>query len=235
MDIFGEALTDYYNHTLNARLWLHNNYGQVEEMPVDVFFRSTDEMPDLELLALGMCRGKILDIGAGVGSHALILQEKGLNVTALEISEAACKIMKQRGVKKVINAGILNFGGEKFDTLLLLMNGIGLTRSLKGLEDFLDHAKSLLQPGGQLLFDSSDIAYLYFGRDIPKDKYYGEIAYQYEYKGNKGDWFNWLYIDRELLAELAGNRGWRMELLYEDEMDQFLVKLQLADPFSSLD
>jgi len=226
MDIFGQALLDHYYFQSNAKLWLYNNYGHPEEMPVDVFFRDEEEMPDLELLALSLCKGKILDIGAGVGSHALVLQNRGADITALEISSAACGIMHERGVKTCIHADILAFGGQKFDTLLLLMNGIGLSGDLEGLRNLLRHAKTLLNPEGILIFDSSDITYLYDDIPLPEGKYHGEISYQYEYKGQFGDWFNWLYIDAELLKKVAAQEGWEMELLFDDEMDQYLGMLK---------
>lgn len=133
MDIYGQALQDFYNQQSAEKLWLNNTYGEPEEMPVEVFFRDKEEMPEAELLALQLCRGKILDIGAGAGSHALILQERGFDVTALEISPGAANIMQKRGVKTVLQQDIFQYKTEKFDTLLLLMNGIGLTQNLDPL------------------------------------------------------------------------------------------------------
>jgi len=225
MDVFGEALLDHYRGTTDAKLWLYNNYGHPEEMPVDVFFRDKDEMPEMELMALSYCRGRILDIGAGVGSHALVLQERGEDVTAIEISKTACDIMRDRGVGRVVHGDIFSYGGETFDTLLLLMNGVGLAGSIPGLRQFLAKSKELLKPNGQLIFDSSDIAYLYDEVQLPAGKYYGEIAYQYEYRSQFGDWFSWLYIDPTLLNQIATEEGWKMELLMDDDMDQYLARL----------
>lgn len=225
MDIYGQALQDYFIGKRNNKLWLNNNYGSPEEMPVEVFFRDEDEMPETELLALDRCRGKILDIGAGAGSHTLILQQQNLEVTALEISPAAVDVMKKRGVKTVVQQDIYQYKNEKFDTLLLLMNGIGLTENLTGLDRFLQHAKTLLLPGGQLIFDSSDISYLYDEIPLPKNKYYGEISYQYQYKNQLDDWFNWLYIDQKTLVKTASKNGWDCEILHEDETGLFLAKL----------
>lgn len=225
MDIYGQALQDYFIGKRNNKLWLNNNYGEPEEMPVEVFFRDENEMPETELLALDLCRGKILDIGAGAGSHALILQQQNLAVTALEISPDAVEVMKKRGVKTVLQQDIYQYKNEKFDTLLLLMNGIGLTQNLAGLDRFLQHAKTLLLPGGQLIFDSSDISYLYDEIPLPKNKYYGEISYQYQYKNQLGDWFNWLYIDQKTLVKTASKNGWDCEILHEDETGLFLAKL----------
>lgn len=227
MDLFGQVLRDFFNKNQNSTLWIHNNYGEPEEMPVEVFFRDKDTMPQLELFALSLCKGKILDIGAGVGSHALILQDRGLDISALEISPIACQIMELRGVKNVINQNVMDYQAEKFDTILLLMNGIGLNEDLNGLKAFLNQAKQLINPGGQLLFDSSDITYLYEDIPLPKGKYYGELSYHYEYKKQKGDWFKWLYIDQETLIKIAKEQGWQTEILFEDEMDQYLARLVL--------
>ncbi len=227
MDIYGQALQDFFDGKPEHQLWLNNNYGGPEEMPVEVFFRPEAEMPEAESLALQLCRGKVLDIGAGAGSHALVLQEQNFEVTALELSPGAAAVMQKRGVKTVVQQDVFHYKTEKFDTLLLLMNGIGLTQNLTGLDRFLQHAKQLLLPGGQLIFDSSDIAYLYEGLPLPKNKYYGEISYQYQYKNQKGDWFNWLYIDQKTLLKTASKNGWLCEIKYEDDMDLYLAKLNL--------
>ena len=223
-DVFGKALQDFYQFGQSEKLWLHNNYGAPEDMPVEVFFRSEDEISDLEECALGFCKRKILDIGAGVGVHSLILQSYGQDVTALEISAAACEIMKRRGVKKVTQGDIYS-GQKEYDTLLLLMNGIGLCGDMEGLNTLLLHLKSLLKMDGQIILDSSDISYLYSADDFPAKNYYGEISYQYEYESVKGDWFKWLYIDFDLLRSSAKKHGLFCELLFEDDMDQYLARI----------
>ena len=224
VDVLGQAFFDHYHQLKPSKLWIHNQYGPKEEMPVDVFFRDADDMPDLELFAISECRGKVLDIGAGAGSHALLLQDRGGDVTAIDISPLAVQVMQQRGVKKAFEADIYTYHPGKFDTLLLLMNGVGLAGDIDGLKTLLTHFRSLLNPGGQILFDSSDISYLYEG-NLPANKYYGEIAYQYQYKHLKTDWFKWLYIDEQTLTLIANEVGFDVNVLVEDEYDQYLVRL----------
>lgn len=226
MDVYGKALKDYFDGDFSNTLFLHNDYGDVEEMPVDVFFRDEDEMPELEQKALDLCRGKVLDVGAGVGGHTLLLQGH-LQVKAIDISPLAVDIMKRRGVKNAQCQDVFELD-ECFDTLLFMMNGIGLTGSIDGLKHFLEHAKKLLLPGGQLIFDSSDISYLYEGFEMPSNRYYGEVGFCYEYKTEKGAWFNWLYIDRKTLTNLANEQGWLTEIVFDDGQDQYLAKLILA-------
>lgn len=226
MDIFGNALLDFYLKTPTETLWLHNSYGKPEEMPIEVFFRNANDMPDIELKAMALCTGKVLDVGAGVGCHSLLLQHKDISVEAIDVSEAAVKLMQKRGV---INAKVQNIFSldQKYDTLLFLMNGIGLTGTIAGLNDFLFKAKSLIEPNGQLIFDSSDVSYLYEHLEMPNDKYFGEVSFCYEYKNQKGEWFNWLYIDQKTLVSLARDAGWLVEIVFEDGEDQYLAKLTL--------
>ena len=224
-DVAGQALLDYFVHGKADPLLLHTSYGTVEEMPVDWFFRCEQDFPELEYYALSLCQGKVLDVGAGVGSHALYLQSQAVNVTALEVAAISAGIMKKRGVNKVINAAYQDLPSAKYDTLLLLMNGIGLVGTLAGLKDFLRQAPSRFSQGGQLIFDSSDIAYLY-EEDLPTDRYYGELRYRYEYRGQRGEWFPWLYVDADTLLTIAHAEGWHGQVVYEEDTGQYLVRLQ---------
>jgi SAM-dependent methyltransferase len=228
MDVFGEALKDQFTKPPAETLWVHNSYDEPEEMPVDVYFRGEDEMPELELKALALCNGKVLDVGAGVGSHALILQKRGLNVTGMDISVPAVTIMKQRGLKQAIEGNILTYKEDTYDTLLFMMNGIGLTGSIAGLKAFLKHVKGLLNPGGQLVFDSSDLSYLYQEISFPLNGYYGEVSFRYEYKSIKGNWFKWVYVDQKTLKDIAQQSGWDAEIVFEDDHDQYLARLTLS-------
>jgi len=224
-DVLGTAISDFHNNTSTGKLWVHNKYGPKEEMPVDVYFRNMEEMPELEWAALHQCRGRILDIGAGAGSHALALQEMKLDISALDISPLSAAVMRARGIRNVVNEDFFHLNTETlYDTLLLLMNGIGLSGTLSGLRLFLTKARSLLHPGGQLIFDSSDIAYLYNGKPPKSPEYYGEILYQYEYRRRRSDWFKWLFIDRKTLTNIVTEEGWQIELIFEDPHDQYLVR-----------
>ena len=224
-DVQGQALSDYFLHGKADPLLLHTSYGTVEEMPVDWFFRDEEDFPELEQYALTLCHGKVLDIGAGVGSHALSLQDRGLAVTGLEMSTLSANVMKRRGVQRIVNTAYQQFPPAQYDSLLLLMNGIGLVGTLAGLAQFLSQAPSWLAPGGQLIFDSSDIAYLY-EEGLPTDHYYGEIRYQYEYQGQRGEWFPWLYVDADTLLTIATAQGWHGQVVYEENTGQYLMRLR---------
>lgn len=225
IDLPGLAIQNFHNKTSRAKLYVHDTFGPRVEMPISLYFRTEKQLPKLEKKAIDLCKGKILDIGAGAGSHALILQNKNKEVLALEISPTACEVMTGRGVKNVVCEDIFSYKKEKFDTLLLLMNGIGLCGSLLGYRKFLKKAETLLNDNGVLIFDSCDIHYMYEPDVMPVSKYYGEVNCQYEYQKEITDWFNWLYLDYDTMYKISKEEGWEPELIYEDDNDQYLVKL----------
>ena len=223
-DIHGQAIADYYQGKAYSPLMLHTSYGSSEEMPVEVFFREEEDLSVLDLLALIECKGKVLDLGAGAGVHSLILASRGFDVYALENSPGSVEVMKQSGVGQVISEDYRTHKG-KYDTVLMLMNGLGLAGKLAGVKPLLEQCMKLLRKGGQILVDSSDISYLY-ELSIPKPEgYYGEISFQYEYKGEKGDWFDWVYVDQDTLAGIVAEMGLTVEILHTDESDQYLARI----------
>ena len=231
MDLLGKALWDYYAKKSAGSLRSHSSLGDVEEVPVSHFFRSFPEMPALEQEALQQCRGSVLDIGCAVGSHCLYLQELGFECTGLDSSSRGIEVAVRRGVENAVCCDILDYRSEKFDTLLLLMNGIGIAGTLSALPEFLQHLKSLLRPGGQILLDSSDLIYMFEtdkdgGVWVPGEvEYYGEVTYRWEYSGNFGPSFPWLFLDMKMLKQHASTAGFEVELIANGPHFDYLARL----------
>jgi SAM-dependent methyltransferase len=191
-------------------------------------------MPELEQKALQLAKGSVLDVGCGAGSHTLALQnERKLDVTAIDISENAVRACQLRGIKNVKVANILDLDEEnKFDTILILMNGTGIFGTLNETAKYLQKLKSLLNVGGQILIDSSDLIYMYDQDEdgaycIPADGYYGELTFTVQYKGETEDTFPWLYLDYNTLQNAAIANGLKCELIEEGEHFDYLAKLSL--------
>lgn len=230
-DPMGAAIRDYQNKGKASRLRVLSSMFDEDEMPVAHLFRTFNQMPRLEQKALSMAKGRVLDIGAGAGCHALALQERGLEVKAIDISPLSCEVMKERGVKDVECVNLFNPQLQgKYDTLLLLMNGTGIAGKLNRLSMLLNRLKELLAEGGQILIDSSDLKYIYENEDGSMDidlnaPYYGEVDYQMQYKNVKGEPFDWLYTDPMLLASISKQCGLNCEIVEEGENYDFLARL----------
>jgi SAM-dependent methyltransferase len=227
-DPMGQAIQDFASGLPTPDIIVESELCEDDVMPVPLLFRSFDQMPEIEQLALSQCTGKILDIGSGSGCHALYLKEKGFDVHSIDLSPGAIDYQLAKG----LNSRLVDFfelQHETYDTLLFLMNGLGIGGTLSRLEATLLKAKELLNPGGQLIGDSSDLKYLYeddeggYWIDLSAE-YYGNFRYKMRYKNTEGDWFDWLYVDFDTLKNCAEKIGFSVELLFEKD-NHYLVKL----------
>jgi SAM-dependent methyltransferase len=229
-DPLGQALWDYHFKKTPAIVNVLTNIAEDETISAEYFFRDFEKMPELEQKALDECFGKVLDIGAGAGSHALYLQSKNIKVTAIDISKKSVEVMKSRGLKDARYEDIYNLKNEKFDTIFLIMNGIGVAGKKDNLGNLFKHLKSLLNDGGQIILDSSDLIYLFEQEDGSvlidlNAGYYGEMEYTLKYKNINGETFDWLFVDFFSLKEIAEKSGFICTKLFEDEHYNYLVKL----------
>jgi len=216
MDIWGAALWDYHSGDRQHALFMETSYGPTEKVPLEEFYRTDLTFNKLELYALELCQGTVLDIGAGAGAHSLQLQSSGLTVEALEYSPGACKVMKDRGVDHIIMGDFWQHQAKHYQTLLLLMNGAGMGGTLKRLDDFLITLRSWISGSGQILMDSCDVQYLFDQTNPGDPDYYGNLTYKYVYRQQNGKPFPWLFVDFDNLKTKAHACGLQSQLLYQD-------------------
>ena len=252
MDPMGRAIADYHKSKKASKLRVFSPMFEEDEIPLTTLFRSYEDMPEIERKALDMAKGRILDVGAASGCHSLVLQDRGMDVTAIDISPLSVETMKERGVKKVLEQDFFTLEGQameqrepssllewpsrdrvrrsQYDTILMLMNGIGIVGTLERMPEFFKQLDKILAPGGQVLCDSSDISYVFEDEegmiDIPNEMdYYGEHSFRMQYKDTIGEPFDWLYIDADTLRQKAGRCGYEVELVAEGEHYDYLARI----------
>lgn len=229
--LLGEALWDFYANNSAEDLIVNSDIGETEYWPPGYFFRGYDLMPAIEQKALKTCRGKVLDIGAGAGCHSTVLARSGLTPVPLESDPLLARILRAKGFSEVREADFFQFSPPHgFDTLLLLMNGIGICDTLDGLRGFFEQARGCLNSGGQILLDSADLSNLLdekamAQREQSRQTYYGEVQYEMAYKGVKGEPIDWLFVDPSTLQQIAGSYGFQLIMLARDEDGHYLAKL----------
>ena len=230
-DLFGKALLDYQKGNYTENLITSTNISDDDELPLSYLFRSYKAMPKLEQKALRLSKGTILDVGCGAGSHSLYLQIKGFDVKSIDVSPGAVEVAKLRGLLNVELIDILLIT-SKYDTILLLMNGTGIFQELSHTKKYLKHLKSLLNPNGQILIDTTDIQYMYedddggIWQDLHAD-YYGELDYFLSYKGEEELPMKWLYLDFKTLNNECESVGLQCELIMEGDYYDYLARLTL--------
>ena len=236
---FAEALAAHAAGESDPELRLRSSLGEDEALPVGFFFRTPGELMDFERYALELCRGRVLDLGAGAGPHTLALQSIGRRVVAVEGSADVARLLRARGATHVVHADFRYWWRPGFDTVLMLMNGLGPVGTLAGLDRFLVHAPRFLAPGGQLLVDGAEAAPSRPSRAAaaasrspappwpPAGAYPGEAWIELSHAGRVGRPFRELYIDPETLARHATHAGWRPDVVFEGGDDAYLARLTM--------
>lgn len=227
-DPIGVAILDYHKNQQPTDIVVCSEICEDDIIPLEVLFRTYEEMPELEKLALSKAEGKILDVGAGAGFHALHLQKEGKDVQTIDISAGAVEFMKSQGLN-ARQIDLFDLKDEKFDTINMLMNGIGIAGTLANLEKTLTHLKTLLNPGGKIYCDSSDIRYLYEDEEGAlwvdlNTEYYGNFRFQMKFNDEVGPWFDWLYVDFDTLFQAAKKVGLKAVKVYEMD-DNYLAEI----------
>ncbi len=229
MDPMGRAIADYHKAGTADRLRVFSPMFEEDEIPLATLFRRYEDMPLIERKALDMAKGKTLDVGAGAGCHSLVLQQRGVDVTAIDISPLSAATMSERGVRNVREQNFFTIDGQ-YDNILMLMNGIGIVGTMERMPEFFRHLDNILAPGGQVLCDSSDISYVFEDEDgiveYPDTVgYYGELSFRMQYKDTIGEPFDWLYIDADTLKEQAARNGYNVEVVAEGEHYDYLARI----------
>ena len=228
-DVFGAAARDYFmTKNKNLVIETRSSLGDEDEIPVYYLFRSRSEMPPLEVRALEVSKGAVLEIGCGVGSHLLELNSS--HSFGIDSSLLSIEIAKRRGVQNVNVSTWQEYVSEqKFDSILLLMNGLGLAGSLNKLPSFLLHLSQWLFPGGSIIADSSDINYLFEEEDdggvwMPAAAYYGDLSYSITYQKSQSH-FDWLFVSFEEVLKVCVNLGFKCEKIFEGENNHYLARI----------
>jgi SAM-dependent methyltransferase len=232
MEPLGLAMQAFFDGDHSAQLIIHRDDGEERYIPIEYFFRDGDEFTFIDNKAIALCRGHVLDAGAGTGIHSLALRKKGLSVTSIDISSHAVEIMRRRGLEEVVCADIFDFHGGPFDSILMMGHGIGIVETIAGLDRFLFRADSILARRGQILLDSIDVRattdesnLAYHEVNRRAGRYIGEVRIQLEFQGKKGPYCGWLHVTPDTLKERAAAAGWQCDVILRESTGDYLARL----------
>ncbi len=232
----GAALLDFHRGATEAEIVVLSDLWEDEPTPVEAYYRPLKQaLPVLEREALELCRGRVLDLGAGAGRHALELQISGFEVVAVDPLAEAVEIMGERGVVDARVGDIRAVSGERFDTVLMLMHGLGVVGNLRGLGDLLENLPNHLNPGGRLVCDSADLAAV-LRDESPElleelsiaDHYLGETKFSLRYGSLEGAEYPWLFVASEALEIIAGAAGFDTRIATTGERGSYVAELTAA-------
>lgn len=170
-----------------------------------------------ERRAIRLVRGRVLDLGCGAGRVGLHVQSRGHEVVAVDVSPLAVEIARQRGLADV-RLGTLDRvvrRDERFDTILLLGNNLGLLGGERQGRQLLRKLARISTERGRILAGSydpyegaSESARRYQERNRKRGRMGGIERLRVRYREYATPWYDVLFASREEVAQLAEGTGW---------------------------
>jgi SAM-dependent methyltransferase len=227
------ALRDHHRSGRPRRVRATRSDGVSFDIETEEYFTLEGSLADLDRLALARCRGRVLDVGAGAGRHALALQEMGRDVVAIDLSPICVSLCQERGVSDARRFDVMKLDSEeqlgRFDTIFFGMQTIGVAGGIGPLENFLRRLGNCLETGGELIVDSSALREAWEGDEGDASPSRGEIVLSMRYRGWRGENFPWVYLAEADLADVAARAGFEMETLGSVESGEYLAVLRRGD------
>jgi len=207
IDFFGKAVLEYPNS--EEEFFFEDPHGNRTIKDLHRYYRDIDEFSRLERRAIDNVKGRVLDVGCATGNITRYLGD----AKGIDVSEAMIAIAKHYKVEAEV-ADIFNFESEeKFDTITLFENNIGIGGSLEMTEKLLEILKGLLKDDGRILAIAKNVLIDYVSFDLIPI-----------WKGRKGERFSWMAFNWQFLKYLCEAYGLKMKIL-DSEGERYLASL----------
>jgi SAM-dependent methyltransferase len=251
-DVFGEMLRDALavatgvgpRPLVGGRLprpvieIIERDDGLVNGAPAAHYLAPPQEWQPYDRRAVERVRGETLDIGVGGGRIALLLQERGVPVTGLDVSAGALAVCRRRGVGDLVHGTVEQHvaDGRRYDTMLLLGNNLGLIEGRERAPAFLAALAALARPGAQVIAHGTDpygttdpLHTGYHERNRRLGRLGGQLRLRLRYRELGTPWFDYLVCSVAELAELVRGTPWRLADVDDADAPYYLATLRLAD------
>jgi SAM-dependent methyltransferase len=242
-DALGHMLWDHFQHHKGSFGITERNDGFIDPEDPQTWFSKYHEWIDIEREAMKYVKGKrVLDIGCGVGRHALYLQkEKRLEVLGIDTSPLAIKICKLQGLKKAKVQSVTQFAlreritrKKSFDAILMLGNNFGLFESFRRARWLFQRFHRMTSDDASIIAQSMDpyktherAHLLYHKLNRMKGRMPGQSRMRIRYKNYKGRWFDYLFVSKGEMESIVNGTGvWKI--------DHFLVSTDVPDVYIAI-
>lgn len=221
-------------------LWSDLRPKHPDRIPTSSFFLTVASMPPSQRKAIEMCLqrgGRVLDIGAGAGSHALALSSAGLPVDAIDVCGPAVEVMRARGVSAELQSMWDLTDAQRYQTIVLMMNTIGSVGSIGGLLRILKQMHKTTSKECEILLDISTPDWAAVksairrraGALASKNVEHGRwviLQCRLSFGEMSGSEFPLLYLESHAIEPVAASAGWKTSVVLRDDgRNQALIRL----------
>ena len=228
MDLFADALAQFYK-TGKAELRIERDDGYHDTEDLGWYLTIFRQFPPFEKQALKLARGRVLDAGCAAGRHSLYLQNRGLAVTAIDVSQRMVQLALERGVKDVRVADVcrrLPFRVGEFDTVILFGNNLGLGGTVSRFRRMLRELHRITAPKGRILATTrqpsatNPVHRVYQYRNLTLGRAVGQVRVRLVFNDRRGPWFNLLLLAPTDLLQIAAKENWKLTHVISTNLEQ---------------
>ena len=198
-DAFGAALLAHHEGRAEGRELLLEGRGQRDDAriaSVRVLPRAEDWQPwEREFLA--NIRGPVLDLGCGAGRHAINIQQRGIDVTGIDVSPGAVEVCRKRGLRDVRLQDLRVPPDDKsWQTVLMMCGNFGLACGWDETRVLLQRLHQVCAADAVLIADAVD------GPLVRLRLHFGDV---------ETPWWDLLNLPPSEVEPLIEGTGWTLE------------------------
>ncbi len=203
------------------------------------YFAGYNSWPEREKEAMKHVRGKVLDLGAGAGRHALYLQKKGYAVTATDNSPVAVQLCLERGVKKAVCLPIEDTSKLRtvYDTVLMMCNNFGLFGHRSKAKKLLKLLFKKTSPDARIIAESYEYRTPFFREYINRNRKLGrdpgDLRARIRYGKYCTPWFNYFRATKHEMTDILKGTGWEIERIIQKTEPSYIAVIRKSKRFPS--
>ncbi len=230
-DPFGQAIRDEHRGEREHPL-LDVDGDEVREHPMELYFRAVERDDDLPW-ATEHLEGPLLELGSGIGRHALFFQGRHRTV-ATEVSDHLVGVMRDRGVEDARRVDMFDLPAFEtaFRSVFARGTQVGLAGSVAGLRAFLRDLAAVTAPRATAVLDAHDPTHErapdLFGHRSDPTPGLAYRTFHVEYRDTPGRTLLFRLFSPERFREATLETPWRVTDLRHSRADTAHYQVALA-------
>lgn len=224
-DAVGQTMLAFFEKRKSFEV-IEREDGYFEVTNTRMYFDDSEHWQEHEKKAMNWVKGRVLDIGCGVGRHSLHLQSKDLDVTAIDRSPLAIKVAKLRGVKnaRIMPLERIDFKLNSFDTILMLGGNFALVGNLEKAHRILRKLHRMTSVGALIIAEAinpyvtdNPTQLKYYALNKKRGKLCGQRRVRIRFHEFVTKWFDILYNSKEEMQEILSGTGWSIRKFIDSD------------------
>jgi len=243
IDIFGKECWEYFKgNEVNEIIERKDGFIHISPGP-KLYFSDYKNWSKREKKAMKFVKGRVIDIGCGVGRHSVYLQSRGFEIMGADNSPLAIKICKLRGLRKarvMDMEDISKLRLNSFDTVILLGNNFGLLESFDRAKNLLKQLHKITPSNGIIITESFNHYDMrggfhtkYRKMNIGIGRMPGQWRIRIRFDKFIGPWYDYLIVSKNEMNDILKDTGWKVQKFIDSDSSSYIAIIKKIYTFEN--